>query len=177
MTFPHPLRGTCVPECESYGFCHCGCGRRTRLSGYTHYDKDRVKGFPSVYWPSHNIDPTQVVGCWGSRGIPVERVQPLARWLVKKYGWEVPGIPESTIAGILCPSSKGRRVSPNTARRVVELVEFHRRARDPWAFTEEEERRLPHQRVQEEMEDVVRRERERVYTAARRKRIREARVG
>lgn len=37
-----------------YGHCHCGCGRKTRLSPYSYAKKEWVKGEPRFYLKGHN---------------------------------------------------------------------------------------------------------------------------
>ena len=32
MTVCGVLKGTCVPDCSTYGVCHCGCGRATNVA-------------------------------------------------------------------------------------------------------------------------------------------------
>ena len=37
-----------------YGYCQCGCGKRTAISAYTHRPRGWVKGEPRAYVKGHN---------------------------------------------------------------------------------------------------------------------------
>lgn len=64
----HPPRGTCVPGCERYGFCHCGCGERSGIA--TRYREGIVRGRPMVYARYHQHRSSRNA----RRGVPLRRV-------------------------------------------------------------------------------------------------------
>jgi hypothetical protein len=39
----------------SYGYCHCGCGRKTRLAGRTSASMGTVKGMPNLFIVGHSM--------------------------------------------------------------------------------------------------------------------------
>jgi hypothetical protein len=76
--------GTCVPECELYSRCHCGCGEATSAPGWTHRSHGYVKGRHHRYlWqhfrPSNPYD--------GDRcGVPYEDVRGMVNALFGELG-------------------------------------------------------------------------------------------
>ncbi len=51
------------PKEIPYGYCHCGCGQKTRIAKQTHYIKDGtciIAGKPNLYFVSHS-------------GVPIDR--------------------------------------------------------------------------------------------------------
>jgi hypothetical protein len=140
--FLHPSRGTCVSGCRSYGWCHCGCGRRPKRSGVTYALGGRIKGRPYVFVSGHQarvLHPR--AGAWSSRGVPVERVRPLLFWLRDQHGSMrivalLLRMPEATIHGYAY-NQKRKRVPPHAAHAIVQLVLLHRRTRSSLATWEE----------------------------------------
>lgn len=53
-----------------HGYCHCGCGRKTKLADYTNLPREVVRGEPLRFIKGHNArkaEPAYVVdenGCW-----------------------------------------------------------------------------------------------------------------
>lgn len=131
--FDHPPVGTCSRGCHFYGMCHCGCGETTRRSPVGSRDGGhRVRGEPSVFRSGHygRVAP-RGGGIWSKNGIPVERVRPLLAWLHRRHGsWDVVAdllrMPMATVKGYV-NNTKRRRVPPEAARRITELVLAHRR--------------------------------------------------
>lgn len=91
-------KGTCVPECPSYGSCHCGCGAVQPRADKRNTKLQRWKGEPSMWAPAHS--PTWAAARFGPgdtrayRGpapkhltdVDVEIVIPLVDMLVARYG-------------------------------------------------------------------------------------------
>jgi len=106
-TFDHPSHGTCVPECSSYGTCHCGCGATPKRSAVTSVPWNRHAGHPFTFVPGHQLRVVHPrAGMWSKQGVPVERVRPLIRWLRLQHGSvrivaEMLNMPESTLRGYL----------------------------------------------------------------------------
>jgi hypothetical protein len=138
--FQHPPIGTCVNVCPSYGECHCGCGQYPQRSSVTFEKGYRVEGEPYVFRSGHHIRVfPRHAGHWSKNGVPVEKVRPLLAWLHKRHGtWEAVAellrMPVGTVKGY-ANNSKRRRVPPESARRIQELVLAHRKRRswlDQW---------------------------------------------
>lgn len=130
--FPHPTRGTCVPDCASYGTCHCGCDARPKLSHVTSLSSHRVTGRPFTFVSGHQmrmIHPR--AGMWSKNGVPIEQIRPLLFWLRERQG-SIKAVailldtPEATIRGYAY-NTKRKRVPPHTARRIASLVLAHRK--------------------------------------------------
>ena len=118
----HGAGGTCIPECELFGVCHCRCGRQTVIARNNQAKDGYVKGMPRSY----------VMGHAGNRrfdySMPVQRVLPLVEFLFTEHG------SEARVAEVIGVGAtaiyrwrKGRvqRVSPSCTRRVVEAVKAH----------------------------------------------------
>lgn len=150
MNWSHPGRGTCVPGCPLWGGCHCGCGSSTSLAVQNRLNGrgKAVRGRPLLWVHGHAARWRQTGGgaAWTRRGIPAERVRPLAEFLVRLYGTQraaaqLAGVSESSLS--LLRKGGIRRVSPPLAQRIVDLVLASRRPRDPMAtFELEVPRRL-----------------------------------
>lgn len=129
--FLHEPAGTCVPGCPRYGRCHCGCPERPRRSAVTFKRGRRVAGRPYVFCSGHHIRVfPRHAGHWSKNGIPVEKVRPLLAWLHERHGtWqdvaELLRMPVGTIKGY-ANNKKRRRVPPEAARRIQQLVLLHR---------------------------------------------------
>ena len=82
MTLAHPLRGTCVPACELYGWCHCLCGRRTSSSDRSNRAEGATFGQPRVYVRDHHKRSPK-----NSRaGMPVRAILGDLRTLISLHG-------------------------------------------------------------------------------------------
>jgi hypothetical protein len=141
-TFAHPSHGTCVPECPSYGRCHCGCEAAPKLSAVTSVPWNRHAGHPFTFVPGHQLRVVHPrAGMWSKQGVPVERVRPLIRWLRVQHGSvravaELLDMPESTLRGYLY-NAKRKRVPPEAAQRIVALTLAHRKRTRPLELWEE----------------------------------------
>lgn len=141
--FPHPRGGTCVPGCSSYGWCHCGCGGRPKLSHVTHERSGRFASRPFTFVPGHQIRVAHPrAGIWSRNGVPVERIRPLVFWLRERLGSmravaAVLQMPEATVRGYVY-NRKRKRVLPEAARRIANLVLAHRKRTGPLDLWEEE---------------------------------------
>jgi hypothetical protein len=130
--YMHPPKGTCVPGCQRYGLCHCGCARRPRVSQVTFAPEHRYADRPFVFVSGHHARVFRRLGApWSKSGVPVESVRPLLAWLHTRHGtWdavaELLGIPTSTIKGY-ANNRKRRSVPPEAARRIQRLVLAHRK--------------------------------------------------
>ena len=140
--FLHPPRGTCVPACPSYGRCHCGCGALPKRSRATHPATCRSKGRPFTFVSGHQarVLPARA-GTWSRNGVAVEKVRPLLFWLRERHGTmrdvaELLQIPESTVRGYVYNRNR-KRVPPESARRIANLVLAHRRRGGPLDLWEE----------------------------------------
>jgi hypothetical protein len=138
--YAHPPAGTCTPGCPMYRRCHCGCGGSPTISPATFEPKSRVKGRPYVFRCGHQARVlVRGGGHWSARGIPVEKVRPLLAWLHDRHGtWGKVAMllrmPVSTVKGY-ANNSRRRRVPPEAARRIQQLVLTHRArgtALDQW---------------------------------------------
>lgn len=184
----HELRGSCpTPACPKHGYCHCidNCGQRTAVAKWANSCQGVLRGYPNCFvrgHSRHHPDAKQPdTAGWSRRGVPIEKVKPLASWLRDRYGFrgacEVAGVSFGTMDSILYGTGHRTRVADFTARRITETVLAHRQLRlDPWAFEAEEPRRVIPQRERDRLEDVVRREKERRDTAKRRARLRQERA-
>jgi hypothetical protein len=143
----HPLRGCCVPECPTYSLCHCMCGERTKFCRSSDWRRGRVRGEPYVFLHNHftRLVPLAArcrpAAPWSRQGVAIGEVRPLARWLRRKYGGlvhagEVSGISFATLNSILY-NTKHQRVTPATAKKIVEAVLAHRRPHAPWDLYQE----------------------------------------
>jgi len=80
--------------------------------------------------------------------IPVERVRPLALWLLNRYAnlqevADVTGLPVGTLNALIW-NNKKKSVRPETARVLVDIVQMHKRPDDTFASYENEDTpRLP----------------------------------
>lgn len=137
--------GTCVPECPSYGLCHCGCGMTTRISEKNHTARQRTAGMHVIWFPGHAP---------GSRAnyrlldaarrqtynrhpndVPIEKVRPLAKFLHQTHGTvsavaSAAGIPRPTLNHVLY-ASRTVGVHKDTAERIVAAVLAIRNQRNP----------------------------------------------
>jgi hypothetical protein len=131
-TFDLPPSGTCTPGCGLYGRCHCGCGELRTRAPATLVRAGRVKGRPYIFRRGHQT--RRVVrsgGHWSRRGIPAAKVRPLLAWLHEQHGiWDQVAVllrmSTSTIKGY-ANNAQRRRVPPEAARRIQQLVLAHRR--------------------------------------------------
>jgi hypothetical protein len=130
--FDHPPHGTCTPGCRSFGTCHCGCGERPTRAIASVVEMKRVRGRPYTFRAGHQarVLIRRSGGHWSKRGIPIERIKPLLTWLHERHGtWEAVAsllrMPTSTIKGY-ANNSRRRRVPPEAARRIQQLVLAHR---------------------------------------------------
>lgn len=141
--FPHPARGTCVPSCSSYGTCHCGCGGHPTLSQITYQRSGRVAGRPFTFVSGHQLRVAHPrAGIWSRNGVPVERIRPLVFWLRDRLGSiravaTLLQIPEATIRGYAY-NTKRKRVPPQTAKKIANLVLAHRKPIGPLDLWEEQ---------------------------------------
>ena len=58
------LEGATVTPPETiipYGYCHCGCGEKTKISKENHPSRGVFKGEPRTFLPGHNANTRQVV--------------------------------------------------------------------------------------------------------------------
>jgi hypothetical protein len=139
--FEHPRSGTCTPGCHLYGRCHCGCGEQPTISAATIERENRVRGRPYAFRQGHGarVRLRGGGGHWSRRGVPVDRVRPLLTWLHERHGtWEAVAIllriPTSTVRGY-ANNTRRRRVPPESAHRIQQLVLAHRPPRsllDRW---------------------------------------------
>jgi hypothetical protein len=139
--FDHPPAGTCIPSCRLYGWCHCGCGERPTWSPATVKEAGRVRGRPYAFRAGHQarVRMRHGGGAWSKHGVPVSRIRPLLRWLHERHGtWDEVAkllrMPMSTIKGY-ANNARRRRVPPEAARRIQQLVLAHRKGRsvlDQW---------------------------------------------
>lgn len=141
--FLHPTRGTCIPGCTSYGRCHCGCGAQPKLSQVTHERSGRIAGRPFTFVAGHQLRVVHPrAGIWSRNGIPVERIRPLVLWLRERLGSIravaiLLEIPEATIRGYVY-NTKRKRVPPQAARKIANLVLAHRKPAGPLDLWEEQ---------------------------------------
>lgn len=141
--FAHPARGTCFPDCPSYGSCHCGCGGHPKLSQVTHERSGRFAGRPFTFVSGHQMRLAHPrTGIWSKKGVPVERVRPLVLWLRDRLGSiravaTLVQIPEATIRGYVY-NTKRKRVPPQAAEKIARLVLAHRKPAGPLDFWEEQ---------------------------------------
>jgi len=85
----HPMKGTCLPDCELWGVCHDGCGRPTPV-----IDKQRavefVRGHHTAYLPGHNpatrANTQRPHPKWSRSGIDQARLLPLLDLLRRHHG-------------------------------------------------------------------------------------------
>lgn len=151
--FGHPTRGTCVPGCSSYGQCHCGCGVRPKVSHITVPSTHRIAGRPFTFSSGHQLRVIHPhAGIWSRNGVPIEQVRPLLFWLRERHGsMKAVAIlldrPEATIRGYAY-NTKRKRVPPETARRIVNLVLAHRKQPRPLDIWEEQPGLRPFIRLQ-----------------------------
>jgi hypothetical protein len=130
--YTHPPLGTCFDSCAQYGWCHCGCGERPTLAKNTVEDLHRLRGEPFIFRAGHHARVfRRQAGHWSKHGVPVERVRPLLAWLHERHGtWasvaELLQMPKGTIKGYANNSGR-RRVPPESARRIQQLVLAHRK--------------------------------------------------
>lgn len=141
--FLHPTRGTCVPGCSLYGTCHCGCGARPKISRVTSDSTFRAAGRPFIFVAGHQLRVVHPrAGIWSKNGIPIQRVRPLLLWLRERHGSIravaiLLGTPEATIRGYVY-NTKRKRVPPQTARKIAEVVLAHRKRIRPLEMWEEQ---------------------------------------
>ena len=138
----HPPRGTCVPGCEFFGYCHDGCGQQTSIAASSAITEHRVKGRPRVFVHQHHHGHVPQRRSLPAANIPVERVRPLLRWLLDRYGYErtalICGLASGHIPRIMGSTSGPRghalaHVRPDTAQRITDAVLFHKRGPRGWA--------------------------------------------
>jgi len=128
----HPPRGTCEPRCLLYGRCHCGCGARPKFSQVTFASSGRVAGRPFTFVPGHQLRVLHPrAGTWSRNGVPVEAIRPLLFWLRERHGSiravsRLLQMPEGTIRGYVY-NRRRKRVPPQTAKRITDLVLAHRK--------------------------------------------------
>lgn len=126
--------GTCVPECPSYGLCHCGCDEPTNVNRFHQPTRGFTKGLHCINRNGHRIH-------LGTRGrysydvVPIDRVRPLARFLFDEMGGVngaavAAGLRRGTINGVLYDRAH-KCVTGDTAARIVEAVLALRNTRQP----------------------------------------------
>lgn len=141
--YPHPPRGTCVPSCPAHGQCHCGCGGSPKTSQVTSAGWHRVAGRPFTFVSGHQMRIAhQRAGMWSRRGVPVERVRPFLLWLRQRHGSmrsvaALLDMPEPTVRGYVY-NTKRKRVPPEAAKRIADLVLAHRTSLASFSNWEEE---------------------------------------
>ena len=122
-----------------YGFCHDGCGGRPKISPHNHTAQRQTKGQPNCFLKGHNRH--RVIGAWAKNGVPIDKVRPVAKWLIQIYGTAeleaLTGISRGTIQSIAYTTGR-KRCHPDFARRLHELVKISQRSRDPWRWSEGE---------------------------------------
>lgn len=134
----HELRGACQDDdCPQFGWCHCGCGKRAKISDKGENRWGFVKGKPRQYVSGHSPASRANMGFkdretgqkasrrrWES-AIPVERVRPLAQWLIDHYGIEqtflMLGITRCGLYRI-AHGKHQRFVTPRVAARISQRV-------------------------------------------------------
>jgi len=142
-SYPHPPRGTCVPACPAYGRCHCGCDGSPKTSQVTSVQWLRVGGRPFTFVSGHQMRVAHPrAGMWSKRGVPVERVRPFLLWLRQRHGSmrsvaALLDMPEPTVRGYVY-NTKRKRVPPEAAKRIADLVLAHRVGAGPFTTWEEE---------------------------------------
>jgi hypothetical protein len=130
--FIHPARGTCAPGCPSYGRCHCGCGASPKLSQVTFASSARMAGRPFTFVSGHQLRVIHPrAGMWSRNGVPIETIRPLVFWLRDRHGSirAVAGLlqmPEATLRGYVY-NRRRKRVPPQAAKRISDLVLAHRK--------------------------------------------------
>ena len=135
--FLHPRHGTCVEGCPSFGWCHCGCSGRPKISHVTYAAGSRYRDRPYVFVPGHHLRVAHArAGSWSRNGVEFERIRPLVFWLRERYGSMravavALEVPESTLRGYVY-NTKRKRVPQPTAKRIVSTVLAHRRVVDPF---------------------------------------------
>jgi hypothetical protein len=127
------------------------CGERTRTVDKSNRRYGWVRGHPMAYRQGHspgsranrlNRESSVRGGTLSHRReVPIERVQPLARWLVKRYGSarraaEVSGLRARSLSR--WASGGVRSVHPRLVKALAAAVLAHRRSRDPWRVFEVE---------------------------------------
>lgn len=118
-----------MPGCELYGRCHCkpDCPKVPGVAAYTDRRRGYVQGRPAVFGHGHRLG--REGNGWPRRGIPIERVRPLAHWLRDRYGYvracEVVGLPAGTWDRVMTYTG-AKYVDPETAKRIVDVVLAHR---------------------------------------------------
>jgi len=138
----HASRGTCLPGCPSYGWCHCGCGGAPKRLAVTHVAGARYRGHPYVFVSGHQLRVVHPrAGAWSNRGVEIEKVRPLLFWLRDHHGSmravaALLEIPEATVRGYAY-NQRRKRVPPRSARAVVRLVLAHRPPASPLDTWEE----------------------------------------
>lgn len=121
-------RGTCIPSCELYGYCHCGCGAKQPLATFTHERDNWVKGRPTTFQRGHNqrVNPNYH---YARAGMDAHLVLQDLRQLVRVYGSQRKvakklGVYQSWVSSAL--NGKTRRVSLGRATQIAELVRGRR---------------------------------------------------
>jgi hypothetical protein len=141
-TFLHPPHGTCVTGCALYERCHCGCGGVPTRSAVTYVRGSRYRDQPYVFLVGHHMRVMHPrAGAWSRRGVPVDEVRPLLRWLRQRHGGlravaDLVEVPEATLHGYLF-NTKRKTVPPATAKRIVTVVLAHKRPSNPLDSWEE----------------------------------------
>lgn len=126
-------RGTCIPDCEGFGVCHCDCGQPTRRYG-AHSKERYVQGDFCIHANGHRARPFNEGGGWRKRGISAEKVLPMWRFLIAETGSIAAAsrridIPLPTGRALMRPNRKN--VTPDTAERIVAAVLAIRSGRTP----------------------------------------------
>lgn len=122
----HPMRGTCVPGCEMYGACHCGCGGRPGVASCSRRRESAVGGRPRLFLAGHNRRVGPGYAC-SKTGVPLAHVLPDLRALVAiRFG-----VKGAAAASGLSPTGLGKMLRGEVRRvRFGNAVKISRALRD-----------------------------------------------
>lgn len=120
-----PGRGTCVPECSSYGWCHCGCGNPTNVAKGTRHTRGERNGRHFKYVRFHHNHSLNRGLKHTRNGVPMSRLRPELEALVRssftqKRAAEQMGVSRAWMCRAL--SGEIQRTSLSMALRLAEAV-------------------------------------------------------
>lgn len=141
----HPTRGTCNNlGCVLRGLCHCGCGAKANISGFTQSKEGYVKGQPYIYRTGH-FSRTPIFAHDSGFGDPVvhartiasrtsklcsrDPLRPLARWLIRQYGFRGGALVADMNPWMLrsiAYDKRKRHTSREVAQKIQQAVLSHR---------------------------------------------------